>query len=69
MTMEELVKRMDESFIELRKLHDSEKVEHVMVETIASLLHKIDERDETIARLRLEIQQLKEEQDRAIKYS
>ncbi len=69
MTMEELVKRMDESFVELRKLHNSEEVEHVMVETIASLLHKIDERDETIARLRLEIKKLKEEHDRAIKYS
>lgn len=60
MNMHELVRKMDESFIELRKLHKSDEVDQVMRETVASLLDKIDQRDHLISELRLEIKQLKE---------
>mgnify|MGYP007090101331 CR=1 FL=1 len=69
MTMEELVKRMDESFNELRKVHNLEEAERVWVDTINSLLHKIEERDATIVHLRAEIKRLTEEYNRAINYS
>lgn len=69
MTMEELVKRMDESFNALRKVHNLEEAERVWVDTINSLLHKIEERDATIVQLRAEIKRLTEEYNRAINYS
>lgn len=64
MTMEELVRRMDESFVQLRKLHNREEVEQIMMETVTSLLEKIEQRDEKIAQLRAEIKRLTEEHNR-----
>lgn len=69
MNMEELVRRMDESFIQLRKLHNRDEVEQVMMDTVKSLLEKIEQRDEKIAQLRAEVQRLTEEYNRAINYS
>lgn len=64
MNMEELVRRMDESFVQLRKLHNREEVEQIMMETVKSLLEKIEQRDEKIAQLRAEIKRLTEEHNR-----
>lgn len=69
MNMEELVRRMDESFIQLRKLHNREEVEELMMDTVKSLLEKIEQRDEKITQLRAEITRLTEEYNRAINYS
>lgn len=64
MNMEELVRKMDESFVQLRKLHNREEVEQIMMETVTSLLEKIEQRDEKIAQLRAEIKRLTEEHNR-----